>query len=167
VLVACCVGARADVLTVDQPVSIQLSPLGKLAVPGAIALVRSGVAFDPFTGALPVSFRVRTSPAGGGTISLQVTSDFVPAGGPSVRAGSLTYVCGQAELGTACSGVQTASVGIQTPVLTLPPSACTGGGGQCSTADPNLLEIELALDNDPSFQTGTYSAQVMLIISAL
>ncbi|HVX65803.1 MAG TPA: hypothetical protein VHA11_04330, partial [Bryobacteraceae bacterium] len=84
-----------------------------------------------------------------------------------VRAGSLTYVCRRAQIGTPCSGVQTASVGLQTPVLTLPPSACTGGGEPCSSADPNVLELDLSLDNDPSFQTGTYSAQVTLIISAL
>jgi hypothetical protein len=76
-------------------------------------------------------------------------------------------MCRGTQLGTPCSGVQTASVGLQTPVLTLPPSACTGGGGACSVSDPDVLELDLALDNDPSFQTGTYSAQVTLIISAL
>ncbi len=166
-LVLFCVGARADVATVVQSLSIQLSPLGKLSVPGGVSLTRSGTAFSPFTGVLPVSFRVRTTAGGGGTISLQVTSDFVPGGGPSVRNGALTYVCSGAQLGTPCSGVQTANIGTQTPVLTLPPSACTGGGGACSVSDPDLVEIQLTLEDDPTFQTGTYSAQVTLIISAL
>ncbi len=152
--------------TVVQPVSVQLAPLGKVNVPGVVTLTRSGTAFAPFTGVIPVAFRVRTSAGGGGTISLQVTSDFTPAGGPSVRSGALTYVCSTAQLGTPCSGVQTAGAGAQTPVLSIPASVCTGGEA-CGVPDPNLVEIELRLENDPAFQTGSYAAQVTFIISAL
>jgi hypothetical protein len=125
------------------------------------------VPFSFFTGTVPVWFRVRTSPQGSLAITLQVTSDFAPAGGPSVAAGSLTYTCSGGAPFTACTGVQTATRVSQTPVLLIGSGACTGGGSPCSTDDPNLVQVVFTVADDPGYQTGTYSAQVMFSISAL
>jgi len=159
--------ARADSVTLTQTLSARLLPAAKLAVPATVQLLASGAAFQPFSGTLTVSYRVRTSRAGTGAITLQVTSDFSPAGGPSAAAGSLTYACDPATLGTSCQDGQTAATALQSPVLSLPPAACTGGGGPCSTADPGSIRLNFKLDNTSAAATGTYAAQITFLISAI
>jgi hypothetical protein len=156
-----------DSVTLTQSVSAQMAPSAKVAVPASVQLTTSGAAFQPFSGTLTLSYRVRTSLAGGGTIGLQVVSDFSPEGGPSAASGALKYTCVGATLGSPCSGMQTAGSTSQTPVVVLPPSACTGGGGACSATDPNSIQVNFSLDNDSSTVTGSYSAQVMFVISAI
>jgi hypothetical protein len=166
--VFCAVGlAKADIATVAQPLSITLAAAAKLSVPPSVSLARAAATFQPFTGTMPVQFRVRSSAGGGGNITLQVTSDFAPAGGPSAAAGALTYRCGSSTLGTPCAGVQTAVPGQQRPVLVIPPSTCTGGGGACSQADPNTVQVDFSLENEPGFPTGNYNAQLTFVISSL
>jgi hypothetical protein len=113
-----------------------------------------------------VSYRARTTPVGGGSITLNVSSDLSPSGGPSAATGALAYTCSGATLGTACSGSQTASTTVQTPVLTLPASACTGGGGACSSQNPNSVNLSFTLTDNPVYAAGAYSAKVTFIISA-
>jgi len=159
--------ARGDSVTLTQAVSAELAPAAKLAVPATVTLVSSGATFQQFAGTLAISYRVRTSAAGGGTISLEAVSDFSPAGGPSVAANSLVYTCSGGTLGSACSGRQTAVTGTQSPVLALPAATCTGGGGVCSTTDPNSVQVTFSLDDDSSIGTGTYASQIMFVISAI
>jgi hypothetical protein len=135
-------------------------------VPTTLTLATGGVQFGSFTGTLAVSYRARTTPTGSGTITAQVSSDFSPTGGPSAAAGALTFTCGSAGLGTPCSGTHTASTTVQTTVVTLPASACTGGGGSCSSTDPATVNVNFSLTNDPHYSTGTYSAHVIFRISA-
>jgi hypothetical protein len=149
-----------------QTLTAVLDPIGIVTAPASTSLTSGATTFQPFTGVLAVSYAVRTSPTGGGAITLEVTSDFTPTGGPTASSGALTYTCGGATLGTACSGTQTASPSSQTPVLTLPASACTGGGGACSSQDPNSVNLTFTLTDSPVYATGTYSAQVTLTISA-
>ena len=150
----------------NQTLNATLLPNAKLSVPASLNLTAGASKFAPFSGTLAISYRARTTPSGSGAITLQVTSDFLPAGGPSAAAAALTYTCGGASLGTACSGTRTASTTVQTPVLTLPSSACTGGGGACSASDPAALNVNLTLTDNPSYATGTYSAQLRFTISA-
>src|SRR5947209_461215 len=82
--------------------------------------------------------------------SVKATADFTPTGGPSVASGQLTYTCTSATLGSACSGTQTASTASQTNVVTLGAGACTGGGGSCSSVDPNTVQTSFALVNNPT-----------------
>jgi hypothetical protein len=96
-----------------------------------------------------------------------VASDFSPSGGPTAASGALTYLCGGANLGTACSGTQTASTTTQTPVLSVPASACTGGGGACSSQNPNSVSLTFTLIDSPVYSTGTYSANITFTISAM
>jgi hypothetical protein len=151
-----------------QSLSATLQPKGELSVPASLTLTAGASPFTPFTGNLAVSYRVRTTASGTGstgTITAQVSSDFSPAGGPSAAASALTYTCGSASIGTACSGTQTASTTTQTPVVTLPSSACTGGGGSCSGTNPASVDISFGLTDSPAYPTGSYSASVILRIS--
>jgi hypothetical protein len=153
--------------TATETLSATLSPVGALTTPATATLSSGSTTFQPYTGTVAVSYLVRTTPTGtGGTITLQVTSDFSPTGGPSAASGALTYVCGSASLGTACSGTQIASTTTSTPVLTVPKSACTGGGGSCSSQNPNSVSTTFTLVDSPVYPTGTYSANVTFTISA-
>ena len=159
--------ARGDSITLTQSVSAQMEPAAKLAVPATVPLASSGGTFQPFSGTLTVSYRVRTSATGGGTIALEATSDFSPAGGPSILNGALTYACTSSTLGAPCAGRQTVLTGAQSPVLTIPPAVCTGGGGACSSADPNSLQVTFSLEDDSGAGTGTYASQIIFVISAI
>jgi hypothetical protein len=152
--------------TGTQGLSATIYPVGSIIAPASAALTTSTTTFRPFTGVLAVRYRARTTPVGGGSITLNVSGDFTPSGGPSVAAGALTYTCGAATLGIPCSGSQTVSTTVQTPVLTLPASACTGGGGACSGQDPNSVHLRFTLADDPGYATGSYSASITFTISA-
>lgn len=155
--------AFGDSAIVTQTLSATINPIGKVSVPATATLSSAGVTFNAYTASLAVSYRART--ATGGTISLRVTSDFAP-GGPSAAAGDLLYTCMAATLGTACSGPIAARTSASTPVLTLPAAACTGGGAPCSTTDPNLVQLNFTLKNDPTTATGSYAAIIQITISA-
>lgn len=153
----------ADTATIKtQSLSVTVNPIGKVSVPATATLTNVGTTFNSYTGSLSISYRART--ASGGSITMRVTSDFA-AGGPSVSSGDLSYTCGSATLGTACSGLIAASTTTSTTVLTLPPSACTGGGTPCSSSDPNLVQVNFSLANRPATVTGAYYASVQFTIS--
>ena len=159
-------GYAAATGVASQNLSALLYPIAKLSAPPSATLAPSASGFGVFSAVIPISYRARTTGSGGGNITLQVTSDFSPAGGPSVAGGALQYSCSGASLGTPCSGWQTAALGYQTPVLTLPSTACTGGGGACSGPDSNSLNLNFTLTDDPVYATGSYSVQLTFIISA-
>lgn len=149
-----------------QSLSAVINAIGTLTAPASASLLPGSTAFQPFTGSVTLSYQARTTPAGGGSIGLSMTSDFTPAGGPSIASGALTYICSGASLGSACSGTHTVSNTLQTPVLTLPASACTGGGGACSNPDPNSVNLTFTLTDNPGYPTGAYSAKITFVISA-
>jgi hypothetical protein len=164
--ILCMIPASGSTGSGSQSLTAAISPVGSVTAPASASLTTAATTFQPFTGNVTVDYRARTTPAGGGSITLNVSSDFTPAGGPSAAAGALAYTCSGATLGTACSGSQTASTTVQTPVLTLPASACTGGGGACSNANPNSVNLSFTLTNNPAYATGTYSAKVTFTISS-
>ena len=151
-----------------QGLTAQLNAYAELSVPGAATLTHIGATFQPFTGTVSINYRARTTAASGSaSLTLKATSDFSPAGGPSVSAGHLSYTCTSASLGTPCSGTQTVSTTAQTPVVTIGAGACTGGGGACSSTDPNTAQLSFTLFNLISFKTGIYSATLTFTVSAL
>ncbi len=167
----CCglaISARVapDTVTTTQIAAVQVFPAGKLSVPPSVTLMESGAAFSPFMGSMQISFRARTTAVGGGTVTVQATSDFTPSGGPTVGSGALRYTCAGSSLGAGCAGTQTLSTASQTPVVAIPAGTCTGGGGSCSAADPAAVQIELSLENASTMATGTYSAQLTFTISS-
>jgi hypothetical protein len=154
--------------TATQTLSAQINAIGKLSVPATSTVTSAGTTFAGYSGSLTVSYRARTTAAtGSGSLTVKATADFTPAGGPSIATGQLTYTCSAATLGTACSGMQTASTSSQTNIVTLGASLCTGGGGSCSTANPNTALTSFSLANSPTYKTGTYSATLTFTISAI
>ena len=152
-----------DIQTTTQTMTANISAYGKLAVPTNVTLRSSSTRFEEgFAGNLTVSYWARTSDAGG-SISVQASSEYSPPGGPSIS--SVTYLCSGATLGTGCSGIQTLATSTQTPLVTLPSGACTGGGGPCSTQEPNTVLLTLSLPDKPQYKTGAYSAQITFTIS--
>jgi hypothetical protein len=154
--------------TTTQTLSAQINALGKVSVPASLTLTTAGTTFVAYSGNLTVSYRARTTSAtGSGSLTMRATADFSPAGGPSISGGQLTYTCSAATLGAACSGTQTASTSSQTNVVTLGAGVCTGGGGSCSSVNPNSVQSTFTLSNNPAFKTGTYSATLTFTISAI
>ena len=144
-------------------VSVTIGPQAGLNITNSSTpLALSG---SNFTGSTNMTYFVRTTTSGGGgSITLKVTTDFSPSGGPSVgsppTAGdALTYTCTVASPGTACSSTQTASTTSTTNVATFGTNVHTGPSG--STASVNWT-----LTNDPSYKTGTYNATITFTISA-
>lgn len=162
-----CSAGFGGTVTVSQNVSVQLDSAGKLSAPLLAALVSSGTAFSAFEGSLILSYRFRTAPSGSGAITVRAASDFSPAGGPSVGANVLRYACLGAGLGVACSGMQSISTAAASPVVQIPGSSCTGGGGACSASDPVSVELRFQLENSPEYPTGSYSVPLVFTISTL
>ena len=160
--------ARSDVDTITQSLNAQFNAVGKVSAPSSLNLIPTGTVFSPYAGSLTLRYRVRSTPTGAvSTLTVQATGDFSPSGGPIISSGPLTYSCAGATLGTPCGGVQTASTTAQTSVTTIPPAACTGGGGPCSAADPNTVDLNFSLENDPVYNTGSYSAVLTFTISII
>lgn len=151
--------------TGSQSLNATIDPVGSITAPASASLTTSATTFKPFTGDLTVNYKARTTPVGGGAITLSVSSDFTPSGGPSAASGALTYTCSGATLGSACSGSQTASTTAQTPVLALPGGVCTGGGAPCGNQNPNSVGLSFTLTDNPAYATGAYSARVTFTIS--
>jgi hypothetical protein len=147
-------------------VSVTIGPQAGLNITNSSTpLTPSGSNFNLFTGTTAMTYFVRTTTTGGGgSITMKVTSDFSPTGGPSVAsplttADALTYTCTVASPGTACTGAQTASTSSQTNVATFGTNVHTNSAG--STAS-----VAWSLANDPNYKTGTYNATMTFTISA-
>lgn len=129
-------------------------------------LASSGSVFNPYTGTTNFTYKIRTTTSSGsGTIQLQVTSDFGPAGGPSVASSgtsgdTLTYTCSVAASGTPCSGTQTASTTSQKSVATF-------GSGAHSAQNGDSGSVTWSLKNDPTYPTGSYSATITFTVSSI
>ena len=155
----------SDIQTTTQTLSATVSPSGTVSVPASVNLTGANTRFGDFAGSLLVSYWARTSDGGSSAITIQASSEFSPAGGPT--AASVTYGCSGATLGTNCSGFHALSTTVQTPVVSLPTGTCTGGGGACSSQDPNTVLLQFAMPSRPQYKTGTYSAQITMTISTI
>ncbi len=148
----------ANTVTVSNTLNANINAVGDITsvVPSTVSLTKSGTTFDAFAGSVTVNYNARTSSAGGGTITLKATSDFLPSGGPSVSRGDLSYTCsGSSLLATPCSSSVTVSSSATT-VITLSPSGCSGGGAPCSPSSPNSAVVSFTLIDDASDQTGSF-----------
>jgi len=154
-----------DIQTTNQTISANVSANGKLSVPASITMRSSDTKFGGLSGSLTMSYWARTSNGGGGSVTVQANSDFSPSGGPSV--GAVTYACSGATLGAGCSGNQSLSTSTQTSLVSLPGGACTGGGGVCSSQEPNTVLLNFYVASKPHYKTGTYSAQITFTISTM
>lgn len=124
----------------------------------------SGINFQPYTGITSLTYYIRTSSTGTGTIGLRVSTDFAGTGGPSVASpptpsDALTYVPTVSSPGTAAAG-QTASISsTSTPVATF-------GGNAHSLYAGNSASVAWSLTNDPLYAVGAYTATITYTISA-
>jgi hypothetical protein len=158
--------ATSDMQTTTQSMSLNVSPYGEVSLPASVTLLATGSQFaGNLAGSMTVSYWARTSIASGGSLTVEASSSFSPSGGPSIS--DVTYLCSGATLGAACSGSQALATSTQTAVVALPSCACTGGGGACSTAEPNTVLLTLSAPDKPGYKTGTYSAQITFTISTL
>ena len=144
-------------------VSVTIGPQAGLNITNSstpLALSGSG-----FTGSTALTYFVRTTATGGGgSITLKVTSDFSPTGGPSVASplsagDGLLYTCTVQSPGTACTGTQTSSTTSQTNLASFAANVHSTTGG-------NSASVNWSLNNDPGYRTGTYNATITFTISA-
>ncbi|HVX65802.1 MAG TPA: hypothetical protein VHA11_04325 [Bryobacteraceae bacterium] len=173
-----CVLASAAALLLPVHLLAQFSPSGSTSISVTVGpeaairidsatstLTTSGVVFgSDFTGSTAFTYKIRTRQGdGSGNVQLQVMSDFSPAGGPSVATppdpeDTLGYTCNVSEPASGCSGRQTASTTVATPVATF-------GANARSTRTGNSGSVNWTLANDPQYATGTFTALVTLTIS--
>jgi hypothetical protein len=166
-------GILSSSAVTTQTLQATIVPLGGLfTVTSPVALTKISATRDTFTGTMTLNYRARTSQgAGQGTITVKATTDFIPAGGPSIAhrpspGDQFTYTCSGTSLGTPCSGTQTISTTAATNVISIGASACTGGGAPCSTSNPNSANVTFSLTDDPKYKTGSYLATLTWTISA-
>ena len=159
--------------TITQTLNATIVPEGSLVtLTSPLVLSKTNGTSSVFSGSVTLSYRARTSQGNGqGSVTLKATSDFAPSGGPSIAhppssVDQFTYTCSGATLGVSCSGVQAISTTSATNVISIGPSACTGGGGPCSSTDPNSANVTFSLSDDPKYKTGSYSATLTWTISA-
>jgi hypothetical protein len=153
-----------DVQTTSQVLQADVSPDGKISVNGTLPLLSADTRFGSIGGTLTISYWARTTSGGGGSVTVQAV-EFSPSGGPD--AASVSYTCSGATLGTGCSTAQTLATATQTSLVTLPGAACTGGGGACTTQDPNTVQMTFTLPSQPHYKTGSYAAQITFTISTM
>lgn len=152
--------------TGNTSVSVEVASESAIQIDTATTNLTSSGIFADYTGTTNLTYKIRTTKSGGaGSVTLQVTSDFSPANGPSVTTppssgDSLDYTCTIASPGTACSGSQTAATGSATAVATF-------GSDARSAKTGNNGSVAWTLTNDPLYQTGSYQATVTFTISAL
>lgn len=146
-------------------ISVSVGSEASLRVDTATTTLTAGGTFANYAGTTNLTYKIRTAQStGSGTITARVTTDFSPAGGPSVAspptAGDLLeYTCTVSAPGTACAGTQTASTAADTSVATF-------GADATSVAAGNSGSVAWTLTNDPVYKTGTYTAVVTFTIAA-
>lgn len=151
-------GTTTVSVTVGSEAAIQINT-------ATTSLTTATTTFSSYTGTTNLTYKIRTTQSTGtGTITLRVTSDFSPVGGPSVAspptAGDLLqYSCTVASPGTACAGTQTSSTSSDTSVATFGADARSAAAGDSGS-------VAWTLTNDPVYKTGTYTATVTFTISA-
>ena len=158
-----------------QTLHLTLQPDGLLyGFPNSLTLTHTGSLFNNYTGSVSIQYRARTTTGTGtGSITVKASTDFVCASGgpciatPPTAGDALTYTCTGATLGTNCTGSQTIKTTAATNVVTaIPAGSCTGGGSPCTTANPNTVNLNFTLTDDPKYKTGSYSATLIFTISA-
>lgn len=158
-----------DVAEDYQTISLNLLPKAKFVVPAAVALTPPSTFEADFTGSLTMAYKVRTTPVGGGTLTVQGGTNFLNSSEPAavIPINALRYTCGAASYGTSCVGTQTMSLTNQAPVLNAPRAACMGGPAPCHGGTQGQMNLLFRLRDDPGYTTGAYTTQLLFTFSAL
>lgn len=153
-------------LTATGTLTVNVVAEASIAVSSSPTLTETTANFGaPYTGNTTFSYKIRTSSGGtGGSITVKISTDFSPTGGPSVASpptagDALTYSCTVAS-GTACTAGTTASTTSATSVATFTK-------GQHSTAIAgDAGTVSWSLTNDPAYAVGSgYQAQALFTIA--
>lgn len=148
----------------NSTVTVNVASEALISLPTNVTLT-SASPFADYTGTTSFTYYIRTSKASGsGSITLKVSTDFAPAGGPSVvtppTAGdALTYTPTVSMPGTAATGPLTASTTTATSVGSFGTAASSAKAG-------NSASVAWDLTNDPLYSTGVYAATILWTISA-
>jgi len=129
----------------------------------------TSTAFTDYTATTNYHFQVRTTQGtGSGYISLAVTTDFSPAGGPSayapVNGDTLKVTASTASAGSAVVPANQVNATAQN-IVTFGANAHGGLPGAVGT-NGATGQVSWNLTNDPAYQTGTYTATATFTISA-
>lgn len=158
--------AQTFAATGTTSVGVTVVAEASLSVTTATTTMTSvGTLFANYTGTTNLVYKIRTTAStGSGSITAEVTTDFAPAGGPSVASpptagDALTYTCTGAASGTPCSGSQTSSTTAATSVATF-------GAGASSSYAGDAAGLNWTLTNDPKYATGAYAATVTFTVSS-
>jgi len=119
------------------------------------------------TGTTNFTMKFRTTKTtGGGTVTVRITTDFSPAGGPSVAtpptAGdALSYSCTTTSTNAVCiTGSLNASTAAATNVIQ------SMGAGKSSANAGDTGTVSWSLTDDPVYAQGTYTATATFTIAA-
>jgi len=153
-------------LTGTTSLSVVVGPEAALTVNTATtSLTAAGGTFsNPFTGTTSLTYFMRTSKTSGtGSLTVKITTDFAPAGGPLVATSgatgdALTFTCTMTG-GTACATAQTASTTTAATFGTWGTAFSTPKAG-----DP--ASVGWSLVDDPAYAANTYTATATFTISA-
>lgn len=149
--------------TGDTDLKVTVGAEAAIVVNTATSGFTSSGIFGDYTANTSLTYYIRTIT--GGTISLQITSDFACGGGPCVATppstgDALTYVNTVSAPGLAVSGTQTASTAATSPVATF-------GADIQSSKTGNSASVAWTLTNDPHYKAGTYDATATFTIAAV
>jgi hypothetical protein len=158
--------------TATATLAVTVGPEASIVVNSSPAFSTS-TTFADYTSTTTLTYKVRTTAAGTGNVTVYVSTDFSAGGsggGPSVltppNAGdALTYTCtaGSPVTGTTtpCATAQTATTvaGSATNVVSFAHSTQSDKAGDAITTSWDLT-------NDPSYKAGSYNAVATYTISA-
>ena len=159
----------AQTHTATSSLSVTVGPEAALTATAG-PLTSTGI-FGNYTGTTSLTYYVRTTGSGGGTVTVEITTDFSTGGangGPSVAtppdpADLLTYSSASPgpAIGTAtgCTGPVTALTTAATNVLTFVANTQSLKAGSPASTSWTLV-------NDPNYKAGTYTAVATYTISA-
>lgn len=142
-----------------------------LTVAATSTLASVGTNFASFTGSTALTYYIRTTQStGAGSITAKVTTDFAPAGGPSVATppstgDALLYTSSGTAPGNNATGAVMAFTGI-TASTSAQTNVATFGADNRSLNTGNTSSVAWTLSNDPKYKTGAYAATVTFTISA-
>jgi len=158
--------SQAQSATGTTNLSLTVGAEAALTVGSSTALSSSGIAFSNYTGTTSLTYYIRTITSG--TVTMQVTSDFSPAGGPSVatpvNGDKLAYNCAMNSPGTHGT-VTNCSSNVQASTASATNIASFGADSRSASAG-NTGTVSWTLTNDPAYKAGGYNATVTFTISA-
>jgi hypothetical protein len=160
-------GQTSSSQTGTSTLSLTVAPESAITVQNAALTEASGAGNfgSPFTGSTNFTYKIRTAVAAGGSITVQITSDFSDGTNskPSVAtppAGdTLTYTCSVAAVG--CASPVSASTTAATNVATFGNNSHSAQGANATSSG----SVTWSLPNDPIYPAGSYTATATFTIS--